>query len=73
MNVPGDAPAERHLHSVHLDEERPAERTSPREADGIAGVDSEVIQPSLYAESGADVDDAGFFSRSEFVERHDVE
>ena len=66
-----DPAAERDLHPVSLHEDRAAKRTTAGQADGIAEMDTEVIQSPLQAVPLLDIEHTGLVSRSELIERHD--
>ncbi len=71
-HVTCDAATQRDLRPVDVHEEGPAERAAARQPDGVAGVDAEIIQPSLEAVPSPDVEHARFVSRPELVERHSL-
>jgi hypothetical protein len=59
-----------HLHSMNVDEERPAERATSGHADRIARVKAEVVQPLAEAVPAADIEHARVVAEGQLIERH---
>ena len=71
QHVTGDTAAERDLHAVDLYEERAAKCAASGQANGVTGMDAEVIQSPLQAVSCSDVEDACLVPRRELIECHE--
>lgn len=65
-----DAPAERDLHPVNVDEQWAVEGASAGHSDGVADVEAEVVQPAVQRDPPADVEDARFKPWVQLIERH---
>jgi len=66
-----DTATEGDLHPMDLHEERTTECAAAGKVDGVAGMDAEMVQPSLQAIPCPNVEDTRLASRVELIERHD--